>query len=407
MTNEPVLEPPVETPVTPPEPQAPQSLLANIRVLGRAQDAPNTPEATTPVEPPKDPVGEPQKPEEPVTPEDPKPEPKPEVKPEVKPDPTTGMSEKASARFRNMEKHKVEAEQERDRVKKELDAQKAEFETLKKQASELERISKDAQKAIEEAKTYKEQLRAASIERDPEFQKQYNGQIISKQTQMMELAVSAGTDRNEFIRAINSGDEDALEGFRDSLPASKQRLWDAHRVDIEKLAYERTEAVKNSDKTWAQMEEDRKRRAAEEQEHMRFENMQIAHEAVEALWKEIPDMEKVDMETKEEIETWLKSASSVLNAPREHREHILKNLAVGAIAFRAVGGQAQEITRLNETIAAKDKELEELQEKLGEQETFIKEASSRTPRPNVMGNSSPATENGSLLGQIRVRLPGQ
>jgi hypothetical protein len=392
-TEAPVIEPPPVA--TEPKPVASEALLSSIRVI-RPESQP-IPPAEIKEEPPKEPVAEGTKESTPAkeAPVEPKPEP-------VKPDPTAGMSEKAAARFKNLEKHKTEAEQERDRVKKELEAQKAEFEVLRKEATELETIRKDAQKAIEEAKTYREQLRAASIERDPEFQKQYNGQILARQTQMMELVVSNGADQNEFVRAINSGDEEALETLRESLPAGKQRLWDAHRVDIDKLSYERKEAVKNSDKTWAQMQEDQKRKAASEVERIRIENVETARATVDTIWKEIPDLDKAGAEVREEIESWLTDV--VVSAPREQ---LVKSLAVGQIAQKVVAAQKGEIDRLAETISERDKKIEELEEKLGEQETFIKEASRQSPRPSINGKSSPSTENGSLLSQVKVRLPGQ
>jgi len=393
-TEAPVIEtPPVETP-----PVVSEALLSSIRVI-RPESQPANPPAEPKEEPPKETVV-PEDTKEPVpAKETPVVEPKPES---VKPDLTAGMSEKAATRFKNLEKRAVTAEQERETVRKELETQKAEFEALRKEAAELETIRKDAQKAIEEAKTYKEQLRAASLDRDPEFQQQYNGQILSRQTQMMELVVSNGSDQNEFVRAINAGDEDALETLRESLSAGKQRLWDAHRVDIEKLAYERKEALKNSDKTWAKMEEERKRKATSEMDRIRIENVETARSTVDSLWKEIPDLGKAGAEVREEIESWLTDV--VVSAPREQ---LVKSLAVGQIAQKVVAAQKGEIDRLSETISERDKKIEELEEKLGEQETFIKEASRQSPRPSINGKSSPSTENGSLLSQVRVRLPGQ
>jgi hypothetical protein len=377
------------------------SLLANLRVIGHPSSAP----VSDPTEPATPPEEDPKP--EPSTEPAPQPEPKPETppsepKPEPKPEPTAGMSPKASERFNRLEKEKKHAEEERDTVRKELEAQKAQYEELRKQAAELEGLRRDAAKAIEEAKTYREQLRAASIERDPEFQQQYSGEVMTRQQQMLDMAVAAGATREAFIEAINSGDEDALEGFRESLPPARQRIWDAKRIEIEDLWSKRQQAVKDSEKTWAQLEESRKHKAASEAERMRLENVEVAKSVVRDIRSQIPSMDKEASAELDQIEEWLSHA--VTDAPREE---LIGSLASGAVAHRIVKAQKEEIERLSGEIESRDKQLEELKEKLGEQETFIKNVSSQVPRPRTPGNPPSTEENGSLISRVRVRMPGQ
>lgn len=389
--------PPIEPEVIPPQPvpAAPESLLKSIRVL-RA-DAPA----------PEPAVKEPETPKEPESKEvEKKPEPAEPVKEEPKVEPvkdeTVGMSEKAAARFKRQEVEKLKAIEERDKIKAEVDTYKKQAEEAAAQLRDIETIKRDAQKAQEELKTYREQLRAVNLERDPEFQRKFNGEILTRQQQMLDMAVQAGTDQATFIEAINKGDEDTLSDIRDSLPQGKRLLWDANRVDIERIAFSRKEALKNAEKTAEQLNEERKRSIEEQAARMKAENISVAKSTVDALWKEIPDLDKAGLEVKEEIQSWL--SNMVVNA---EREQLVRQLAVGQITQKVVEAQAAELTKLNDTISQKDAELEEMKEKLGELETFVKEAQSHQPRPKIAGNSSPESENGSLLSRVRVQIPGR
>lgn len=397
-TEAPIVETP---PVIPPQPQAEpsQSLLANLRITGHPSAGPAQEPAIEPII-----STEPTPSEEPKQTPEPAKEPakEPEPAPKPKDEPTVGMSEKAAIKFKTLEKHKVQAEQERDTARKELETIKAEAETLRKAASELEDARKEAQRAAEEVKTYREQIRALDIERDPEFQRQYNGEILTRQEQMLEMVVSSGGSREEFIRAINSGDEDAIEAFRDSLPPAKQRLWDTNRIDIERLAFSKKEALRDSKKTYEQLEQDRKRQSEAAAERLRMDNVSQVHNIVDSLKRSVPDLDKAGAEAFEEVETWLKKV--VTEAPREF---LIEQLAVGSIAQLTTEAQKGEIDRLNGEVASRDSQIEELTEKLAEQETFIKNASSHVPRGGRGTESSGATENGSLLSQVRVRLPGK
>lgn len=396
---------PVPAP-TPTAPKVPGSLLSSIRVIHSTPGNPAPTEEPDPKThtPPTNPAHSTEQ-------QDPKPAPEPKEKlPEATPDPkakpkedlTTGMSEKAAHRFRRIEKDKEEAEKARDAANKELETHRAELEALKKQASELESIRKEAEKAIGEAKTYREQLRQVAIERDPEFQKQYNGKILSRQEAMLDLAVSAGAGRSEFVQAINDGNEDALEEFRTSLSAHQQRAWDNHRLEIDKLVMEKREAIGDPEKTWQQIEQDRQARGKQEEERIRTHNIETARAAVDAIKKQVGTLDKDGLAEFDRVQEWLERAVS--EAPRED---LIQHLAVGQIAQRVVDAQKGEIDRLSGEVDSKQKEIDELKEKLGEQETFIKNASSRVPRPSGTGNPSSVSENGSLLSSVRVHLPGR
>lgn len=393
----PVIQPTAEPPAPAPAP-APvsESLLSSIRVL-RPAGAPPAVDPPAP-ESTQEPTVTPEPTSEPK-PEAPKPEP-PKVEP--KEEPTAGMSEKASVRFNKVVSRAEAAEKERDAVRSELDAARKEAQAIAVQLKEVDTIRRDALKAQEELTTYREQLRIVNIERDPEFQRQYNGQILSRQQQMLEMAVSAGAQQADVIQAINTANEDALEAFRDSLTSAKQRIWDANRADIERIAYEKKEAIRNSGQTWEQLEETRKRTAATEAERIKADNVTAAKTTVDALWREIPDLDKEGLEVKSEIEEWL--TDQVINAPREH---LIRQLAVGQIAQKVIAGQKSQIDQLTGELAGRDKELEELREKLGEQETFIKEVSSHSPRGPVGGAPKNAEQNGSLLSTVRVHVPGR
>lgn len=398
----PVAEP---APVASPLPADSGSLLSRIRVSGRDP----VPTAAVEPEPPKpdvEPVPEPTPTPEPEPKKEPTEPAKEPVAPKPEPpkeEPTTGMSEKAATRFKTLERHKLQAEQERDTARKELDEVRKKAEAAEAQLREVETIRSNAAKMERELQQYRDELRTTNLERDPEFQKRYNGQILSRQEQMLEMATEAGVDRNQIISAMNAGDDDALSDIRDSLPRAKQLLWDANRVDIERLALERRQALKNSKQTAEQIEDDRRKQFAADEQRRAAQNVTTAKAIVGKLWEDIPGLDQAGVEVREEIESWL--SDQVVNAPADQ---LMRNLAIGQIATKVTEGQKVEIERLAAEMTAKDQKIAELEEKLSEQETFIKEVSSRSPRPSLGGGNPPAaTENGSLLSKVRVHVPGR
>lgn len=396
-TEAPPLEIPAVEPIPPqPEPPKPsESLLSSIRVIRPGLD--KTEPAPEPViEEPKPPVDEPPK-------EEPKAEiPKVETPKEPADDPTKGMSEPAAKRFKKIEQRATEAEKEREQYRTQLESIQKEHAQLQEQLREVEAMRRQYDQMREESTTLREEIRKVNIERDPEFQRQYNGQILARQKQMLDMAVASGASQADFVTAINTGNEEALEAIRDSLPAPRQRIWDAHRTDIERLAFEKREAIQDSQKTWESLEQNRLRSQKELADQMKAENVSMAKKAVDSLWKSNEVFDKAGLEVKREIEEWM--VNTIVN---ESRENIAHHLLIGKVAQSVVEGQKTEIERLAGELDKKTKEMEEMKEKLGEQETFIKEMSSRTPRPQGGGNPSPVEQNGSLLSSVRVRLPGR
>lgn len=394
-TEAPVLEiPPVEAIPPQPEPPKPsESLLSSIRVI--RPDLPGEPpKEELKVETPK--VEEPPK-------EEPKTElPKIETPKEPTDDPTKGMSEPAAKRFKKIEQRATEAEKKQEEYRTQLESVRKEHAELQEQLREVEAMRREYDQMKEESTTLREEIRKVNIERDPEFQRQYNGQILARQKQMLDMAVASGTSQADFVTAINTGDEEALEAIRDSLPAPRQRIWDAHRTDIERLAFEKREAIQDSQKTWEGLEQTRLRSQKELAEQMKAENVSMAKKTVDSLWKSNEVFDKAGLEVKHEMEEWM--VNTIVN---ESRENIAHHLLIGKIAQNVVEGQKTEIERLTSELDKQTKEMEEMKEKLGEQETFIKEVSSRTPRPSGGGNPSPSENNGSLLSSVRIRLPGR
>lgn len=378
----PVIEPatPPSEPTPAPAPPVSGALLSGIRVLRpndppKEPEAPNAPDAVVEPEKPKD--GEPLKPEP--------------VKSEIVEDPTKGLSEPAAKKFKSLEKHKIQAEQERDEARKQLESVRQEHEALKTQAMELDRLRKDAEKAIEESKVYQAELRKVSLERDPEFKKQYDSQILSRQHHMLDMAVASGTAQDEFVNAINTGNEEALEAIRETLPPAQQRIWDANRTDIDRLARERRLELSRSDEALRKIQDNRASSFAS-----------MAKDTVDALFRS-PEAQAITFVEKDEVQQFV--TNMVLKASQPQ---LMEQLASGLILRKFVDGQSAEIDRINGELTERDKEIDALKEKLSEQETFIKDMSSRTPRITPGGNSSPADQNGtSLLSNVRVRLPGR
>lgn len=396
-TEAPPLEIPAVEPIPPqPEPPKPsESLLSSIRVIRPGLDK-TEPVPEPVVEEPKPPVEEPPK-------EEPKAEiPKVETPKEPADDPTKGMSEPAAKRFKKIEQRATEAEKEREQYRTQLESVQKENAELQNQLKEVEAMRRQYDQMKEESDILRQEIRKVNIQGDPQFKKEHDDKILNLQTQMLEMAVVNGTDRNEFVTAVNTGNEETLEAIREALPPHKQRAWDANRIEIDRIASARRSAIQNSEETWKRMQQENHQRELEAEEHKRAGLVSMAKDAVKALWTDVPNLDKAGLEVKNEIEEWI-----VHTVTKEPQPNIARHLLIGKIAQNVVEGQKTEIDRLTTELDKQTKEMEEMKEKLGEQETFIKEMSSRTPRPQGGGNPSPVEQNGSLLSSVRVRLPGR
>lgn len=380
-----VAEPPIPSPPIGAVDAATESLLSSVRVLMPKDASPATQR------------GETEKTEAVKKEEPPKPAPT-IVEPQ--------LSQKASEKFSKLETRANNAEAERDALSKERDELRSKIQQLSSASVETETLRQRAEKAEKEREEYAAQLRTVSIERDPAFRAQYDQNISKRQAELKSLALSTGATDVQFNVALETGDEDALQSIRDSLKPNQQRAWDAHLTDIERFKFSRKEAIQNSEQTWRQIEEQRLLESKSNEDRLKASNLRLADASVESLWNEIPGLKDQQAEVRAGVENVLRDA--VVNWPKDR---LVKELAIGQIRSHVIAAQAEvNRTQLSE-IAERDKQIEELRAKLGEQETFIKEHALSFPRGNGAGsengNGNGNGNNGSLLQSVRVRLPGQ
>lgn len=419
------VEPPkTETPTQPVEKSAKEikSLLSDVKVVFPNQM--NTPEPeqkpdSTPEPEKKEVVEEPEKKPETTTPEtektvepekkeEPKaPETKPEeVKPEEKKDETPIKSETARQNFKRLED---------DRNAQRARAEKAETElkTLQEKASKGSEYESRVQQLEKELNEARIELRAASIERDPAFVQKYDKGREARRNAMKALAATLDADTAaQFDTALARGDDEALENIREALTPSQRIAWDAHRIAIQNLEFERAEAVKNSSKTYQELQEQRRKGYEAQYEARQKENLQTADEVHEWIFTSLPDNEiTAGIKGNEEVRTYirnlLRGVAGGEGAERWTPKEIMKEIGAAHVQAQFLHAQRAALEASAKEIETKDAEIEKLKKDVEEKDAFIAKMSGGVPRGDATTSTPAPEKKGSLLDGLRVIIPGQ
>lgn len=316
-------------------------------------------EESTKIEPPKTEVKKEDAP--PVKTEEAKPDPREQNLGELR-----KMRDEARKRAEELEKA-VEAE------KAERAKLAAEYETFKKNP-----VPKEFEEKLTAAEREKEQirleLRAASLERDPQFRKEYNDRINQNAKSMLDIMVASGMESAEATKAISAWNEDTFAAASDSMTAPQRIKFQAAWMQAEQIESERRAALANADAEY-------KKRETAAQEHARLQQ--------------------------EQQQQWLKGEQESLFKELFTQDHLKDNVELQKAAREAVDASYQmppkEIMRqvaaarlLAEGIQIKEKALTELQAKYDElkkkhdeAESFIKNQNGSTAR---ISPSDPAGE---------------
>jgi len=287
-------------------------------------------------------------------------------KAEEKPDP----KEHNIAELRKM---RDEARKQNEEVAKQLEAEKAErariaaeYEEFKKQPAPKEFLEK-LTKAEQEKEQIRLELRAASLERDPVFRKDYQEKINQNARIMLDVLVASGADPKEANQVIGNWREEEFGVAMENMTAGQKVKFQAAWMQAEQIENSRKAALANADEEW-------KRREAAQQEHARLQHeqgQQYLKSEQDALFRELAEQEH------------LKGNAELLKAARESVDasyqmppkEIMRHVATARLLAEGVKIKDAEIAKLKS-------DYEELKKKHDEQAEFIKSRNGGTPRVN-------------------------
>jgi len=294
---------------------------------------------------------------------------------EVKVDPPK-VDEKPDPKEHNiaeLRKMRDEARKQNEEVAKQLEAEKAErariaaeYEEFKKQPAPKEFLEK-LTKAEQEKEQIRLELRAASLERDPVFRKEYNDRINANATTMRDLLTASGVDPKEANQMIGTWNEDQFAGALANMTPGQEVKFKAAWMQAEQIESDRRAALANADQEW-------KKRETAAQEHARLQQEQgqkYLKNEQDALFRELAEQEH------------LKGNAELLKAARESVDasyqmppkEIMRHVATARLLAEGVKIKDAEIAKLKS-------DYEELKKKHDEQAEFIKSRNGGTPRVN-------------------------
>lgn len=376
----PVETPPVETP--PVETKAPATIAdiisgkSAISVQGKVTQAspkqPNNPEKVVDVKPP---VVE-------------------EVVDTKEPPKLPDAADKSpAANFARLRIQKEEAERKATENEKALAEVRAELE--KARALEVpEAFTRKQQETEATLAAYQKELRAAALERDPEFQKKYNEGIKSKAQQMQTIAIQVGIPKEEIAAAFSRWDEDKFAEWMVGMPQRDKVMFNGAWQRALELEEERKAEISNADTTYKQWQEEQTKAMTSQQAAYAKE---VAGD-VDAVFGELSETEllKGDAELAAETKKLLRATLGLDGQPLP-RKDVLKIIGGQFTLAKGFERQTAEITKFKADIAEKDAKIAEL-------EAFVKEKGSATPR--VQATSTAKAGDTYVPPWARVRVPG-
>tara|TARA_R100000808_G_scaffold15629_1_gene35977 strand:- start:4585 stop:5655 length:1071 start_codon:yes stop_codon:yes gene_type:complete len=175
-------------------------------------------------------------------------EPEAEVKPEPEPEPEPEAKAEPEKKSRSADDFKLLKSQ-RDSAKSELEHLRAEVADLKKKA---ESVDLDSLRA--ERDDLSKRLRAASIERHPEFEKFFTGKLNGVISRAKATAGEHGERMEQILKMDSSAYRDAqMEELFSELPASKQATLGALIAQADEVKAERQAQLADADSTYEQL----------------------------------------------------------------------------------------------------------------------------------------------------------
>lgn len=283
---------------------------------------------------------------------------------------------KTRSDFQKLEDAKKAAEKlAQDREKEAADA-KARIAELEKQYAEFEPTKKNAetsQKRIEEQEAelqrIRQELKSASIERDPDFQEKY---IKGKQVHVDHLKDLVPKEHEaDFLRALRTGNEDTLNEIRENLAPHLQRKWDAHLNRLELLEVERQEEVANADRTYQKQQEQRQQQRVRSSEESLNVHRKLGKEVIAEVSENIGAL-KDNHQLMTALHEIAEGVAGGKGAEQWDAKALFRNVLMTRVLAEHVTAMDGVLKGLHEKVETTEKELKERDEKIANYETFIK-----------------------------------
>lgn len=322
-----------------------------------------------------------------VTPEKPSPmwavkvgeKPAEEKKPEVTPEKVE--TPKAETPKPTKEESFATLRKKSEDLQKELDDLRGKYSTVEKEYNDYkskpielpEEHKTRLTKAEQERDEYLKEIRAFRIEKDPEFTERYVKPIQNSIAIMQRVATEAGVDEATLKAGFGRWDDNAFGEWMENMQPGQKAKFSAAWMEAERLEQERVGKIADSNKTYEEMIKTREAEAKSRFEADQAENQKLAKGLIKKFI--------LDNESTKDFEDLPQAAENIAMrvaryeiTPQEVMETAIQNQAL----VRMHNRQVESNKSLTEKIA-------ELEKKIADQDSFIKEHAGATPNPAASG----------------------
>jgi hypothetical protein len=181
----------------------------------------------------------------------------------------------------------------RDEARKQYEAEKSAREQLAKELEELKKRPdpKEFQEKLSQVEKekleYQQQLQAASLERDPQFRKEYDDKINGQAKVMLGLMEAAGVPTADAKAAVGAWNERYFAEQLENMDALTRVKFQGAWAEAERLHNERQGKIAQAETTW----QERQKQQQEAQAKQGEEYQRFLHGERDAVLKEFGDME--------------------------------------------------------------------------------------------------------------------
>lgn len=356
----------------------------------------NIPAPESIVQPPVDPG---------VTPE-PEPEAKPEKKEQDEPEKAKGTrtpkSPQAQENFKTVTEARKAAEQRAaDAEKKIADLEKAiqerdeqlkELPQTKESAAKLAAEIKAREDAIEELRqenaSTREELKAASLQRTPEFINDFVKPIEFNIEQLKQLTSSP----DELVRAVRDRNYEKIGEIREQLPLQAQYEMDAIMKQIREIELDRKRAEADADATWEKIQKSRAQREIKKLHEVLEERRVINAKIINDLRDNIPFVRE-DKDLQKDISDIAEAIAGGKGADKWSYETMTGQAIAAAVLKKVNAAQAKLVEEKSAKVSDLEKQLEEANKKIEDQDKFIK---SKHGTVDFRQPAAPVERNGDI-----------
>lgn len=327
-------------------------------------------------------------------PKEPEKTPEPVVEKKTDPEPVKEQPKGKDDNMANLRKLREAAEKERDDFRTQLETLKAEFETFKSKPFELPEEHKTKYSQLEQERdTYLKELRVTNLARDPEFVQKYEKGIQSNIETMQKIAKESGVSDADLRSGFGAWSENAFGQWMEEMSPGQKVKFQAAWLQTEQLHNERTQKLQDAEKTYSELMQSREAQAKAQYESGLEKNTSLAKVLVKKL--------VLDAEGTKEWEDLPAAAEAMaMKAARYEMtpEEVLTNLIHNQVLARVKVKNDNEIVKLKEQMAERDKKIADL-------EKFVAEHSGATPQPTAGIVPAQSQEKGVLPWQNMIIRP--